>query len=132
MLTTTRGGVLTIGVVLAVYFASSGVDSLRIALNRAYNPPETRPWWLLKLESIAYVLVAAVALLALGFLIVLAPLAFATALKYRALARPAGAAIHLHALCHRRHPHRDRARASRTNGCPAAGGVSPRSRPASS
>ena len=82
VLGTTRGDVLTIGVVLAVYFASSGVDSLRIALNRAYNVTETRPWWLLKLESIGYVLVAAVALLALGFLIVLAPLAFATALKY--------------------------------------------------
>ena len=82
VLTTTRGGVLTIGVVLAVYFASSGVDSLRIALNRAYNPIETRSWWLLKLESIGYVLVAIVTLLALGFLIVLAPLAFATALKY--------------------------------------------------
>ena len=82
VLTVTRGGVLTIGVVLAVYFASSGVDSLRIALNRAYNPTETRPWWLLKLESIAYVLVAVAALLALGFLIVLAPLVFATAAKY--------------------------------------------------
>jgi membrane protein len=82
VLTTTRGGVLTIGVVLAVYFASSGVDSLRIALNRAYNVTETRAWWLLKLESIGYVVVAAVALLALGFLIVLAPLAFATAVKY--------------------------------------------------
>jgi membrane protein len=82
VLGTTRGGVLTIGVVLSIYFAASGVDSLRIALNRAYNAKETRPWWLLKLESIAYVLVAAVALLALGFLIVLAPLVFATWLKY--------------------------------------------------
>ena len=78
VLGTTRGGVLTIGVILAIYFASSGVDSLRIALNRAYNVVETRSWWLLKLESIAYVLVAAVSLLALGFLIVLAPLVFAT------------------------------------------------------
>jgi membrane protein len=82
VLGTTRGGVLTIGVVLAVFFASSGVDSLRIALNRAYNVTETRPFWLLKLESIGYVLVAAVALLALGFLIVLGPLFFATAVKY--------------------------------------------------
>jgi membrane protein len=82
VLGTTRGGVLTIGVVLAIYFASSGVDSLRIALNRAYNVTETRSIWLLKLESIAYVLVAAIALLALGFLIVLGPLIFATAAKY--------------------------------------------------
>jgi len=79
VLTTTRGGVLTIGVVLSVYFAASGVDSLRIALNRAYNATETRSIWLLKLESIAYVLVAALSLLALGFLIVLAPLVLATA-----------------------------------------------------
>jgi len=82
VLTTTRGGVLTIGVVLSVYFASSGVDSLRIALNRAYNVTETRSIWLLKLESIGYVLVAVLALLALGFLIVLAPLVFATWVKY--------------------------------------------------
>jgi membrane protein len=82
VLGTTRGGVLTIGVVLSIYFAASGVDSLRIGLTRAYNTKETRSWWLLKLESIAYVLVAAVALLALGFLIVLAPLVFATWLKY--------------------------------------------------
>ena len=82
MLTITRGGVLTVGVVLAIYFASSGVDSLRIALNRAYNVVETRSWWLLKLELIAYVLIAVFALLALGFLIVLAPLVFATALRY--------------------------------------------------
>jgi membrane protein len=82
VLGTTRGGVLTIGVVLSIFFASSGVDSLRIALNRAYNVTETRPFWLLKLESIGYVLVAAVAALALGFLIVLAPLAIATAERY--------------------------------------------------
>jgi len=82
VLTTTRGGVLTIGVVLAIYFSSSGVDSLRIALNRAYNVREIRSIWLLKLESIAYVLVGAIALLALGFLIVLAPLVFATWQKY--------------------------------------------------
>ena len=82
VLGTTRGGVLTLGVVLSIYFAASGVDSLRIALNRAYNAKETRAWWLLKLESIAYVLLAAFALLALGLLIVLAPLVFATWVKY--------------------------------------------------
>ncbi|MEY2503210.1 MAG: rane protein, partial [Verrucomicrobiota bacterium] len=34
VLTTTRGDALTVGVVLAVYFASNGVESLRVALNR--------------------------------------------------------------------------------------------------
>jgi membrane protein len=82
VLTTTRGGVLTLGAVFAVYFASSGVESLRIGLNRAYGLSEQRGWWLLRLESIGYVLVSALALLALAFLVVLGPLIFKAAAKY--------------------------------------------------
>ena len=82
VLTRTRGDILTIGFVFAVYFASSGIESLRIALNRAYGAAETRSWLLLRLESIAYVLIGAVALLALALLIVLGPLLFATAVKF--------------------------------------------------
>jgi membrane protein len=82
VLTITRGDVLTASAVFSVYFASSGVESLRIGLNRAYDVKETRNWLLLRIESIAYVLVGALALLALAFLVVLAPLMFATALKY--------------------------------------------------
>jgi membrane protein len=43
---------------------------------------EMRNWIVLRLESIVYVLIGAVAMLALGFLVVLGPLIFATALKY--------------------------------------------------
>jgi len=82
VLTTARGGVLTLGAVFAVYFASSGVESLRIGLNRAYGLQEQRGWWLLRLESIGYVLVSAFALLALAFLVVLGPLIFRAAGKY--------------------------------------------------
>jgi membrane protein len=82
VLTTTRGDVLTASAVFSVYFASSGVESLRIGLNRAYDATETRRWLLLRLESIVYVLVGALALLALAVLVVLAPLLFKTALKY--------------------------------------------------
>jgi membrane protein len=82
VLTTARGDVLTIGAVLAVYFASSGVESLRIGLNRAYGLKDHRSWWLLRLESIGYVLVSAIALLALAFLVVLGPLIFRAAVRY--------------------------------------------------
>ena len=82
VLTTARGDILTIGAVFAVYFSSSGIESLRIGLNRAYGLTETRPWWLLRLESIGYVLIAAMALLALAFLVVLGPLVFRAALAY--------------------------------------------------
>jgi membrane protein len=82
VLTTARGDVLTVGAIFAIYFASSGVESLRIGLNRAYGLVDPRPWWLCRLESIAYVLVAAVGLLALAFLVVLGPLVFRAALTY--------------------------------------------------
>src|ERR1700759_2400471 len=36
VLPTTRGDILPIGVALAIYFASNGVEALRTALNRAY------------------------------------------------------------------------------------------------
>lgn len=82
VLTGAQGGVLTVGLVLAIYFASNGVESLRVGLNRAYSVVETRSWYVLRLESIGYTLLAAAALLSLAFLIVLAPLMLAAARKY--------------------------------------------------
>jgi membrane protein len=82
VLTTTRGDILTIGAALAVYFASNGVEALRIALNRAYAVIETRTWYWLRLESIGYTLVAAFTSLAMAFLIVLGPLVLETARRH--------------------------------------------------
>lgn len=88
VLTNTRGDVLTFGVAFALYFASSGVESLRIGLNRAYDVPERRPWWLLRLESIFYVLVGAVAILAFSFLVVLAPFIWSKLVQYFPAVQP--------------------------------------------
>ena len=82
VLTTTRGDALTIGAVLAVYFASNGVEALRVALNRAYSVIETRRWYLLRLESIGYTLIAAFTALAMAFLIVLGPLIIEAARRH--------------------------------------------------
>jgi membrane protein len=82
VLTTAHSGLLTIGGALALYFSSNGIESLRIGLNRAYGVVEQRSWWLLRLESIGYMLVAALALIALSFLIVLGPLILQAAMLY--------------------------------------------------
>ncbi|MGY3602613.1 MULTISPECIES: YihY/virulence factor BrkB family protein [unclassified Bradyrhizobium] len=82
VLTTTRGDILTVGAALAVYFASNGVEALRVALNRAYAVPERRRWYWLRLESIGYTLIAAITSLAMAFLIVLGPLILETARHY--------------------------------------------------
>ncbi len=82
VLTTTRGDAFTLGLVLAIYFASNGIESLRVALNRAYSVTEPRSWYWLRLELIGYTLIAAFVALALALLIVLGPLLLAAARHY--------------------------------------------------
>jgi len=86
VLTTTRTDALTIGAVLSLYFASNGVEALRVALNRAYGVIEQRRWYWLRMESIGYTLVAAFTALAMAFLIVLGPLMLAAARRFIPLA----------------------------------------------
>jgi len=81
VLTQPRGGLLTIGAVLALYFSSSGVEALRTGLNRAYDALDHRPWWLLRLQSILFMMVASFGLLALAFLVVLGPLIWTQVLE---------------------------------------------------
>jgi len=82
VLTAPRGGLLTFGAVLALYFSTSAIEALRTGLNRAYACQETRPWWRLRLQSLVFALIASLALLALAFLIVLGPLIWASVLGF--------------------------------------------------
>jgi len=82
VLTQSNGNALTVGLALSLYFASNGVESLRVGLNRAYGVTETRAWYWLRLESIGYTLVAALVSLVLALLLVLGPLLIATARYY--------------------------------------------------
>ncbi len=82
VLTGQRQDLLTIGALLALYFASNAVQSVRIGLNRAYGIPETRPWWLTRLESIGFVIVGAAVLLTMAFAVVLAPLLWRGAVAF--------------------------------------------------
>ena len=47
----------TIGLALALWSASAGVDAIRSALNSIYVLKETRPWWRTKLESLVFTFV---------------------------------------------------------------------------
>lgn len=71
-----RGDLLTIGVALALWFASSGVEAMRVGLNRAYGKVENRNFLWLRLESIGFVLVGSLTFLTIAFLLVLAPVAW--------------------------------------------------------
>lgn len=75
VLTVPHGGLLTISVLAAAYFASNGVEALRISLNRAYRVHETRRWYVTRSISLAYVLAATLALAAVSVFLVFVPLA---------------------------------------------------------
>jgi membrane protein len=75
VLTIPRGGLLTVSVLAAAYFASNGVEALRISLNRAYRVQETRPWYFTRLASLGYVLIAVIIFAAISILLVALPLA---------------------------------------------------------
>lgn len=83
-------GVLTFGVVFAIYFSSNGVEALRVALNRSYGLVEQRPWWMTRLESIVYVLVSAITLLVISFLVVLGPISWDLIVRYVPALEPYG------------------------------------------
>ncbi len=75
VLTVQRGDLLTIGVLLAFFFASSGVEALRTSLNRAYRQIETRSAIVLRLQSLGFVLLATVTLVVTSLLLVAVPVA---------------------------------------------------------
>ncbi len=75
VLTVQRGDFLTISVIFAAFFASNGIEALRVSLNRAYRVAETRSLIFRRLQSFAFVLIATMGFLAISVLLVLAPLA---------------------------------------------------------
>jgi membrane protein len=90
VLTQQRSDILTFGAVLALYFSSSGVESLRVGLNRAYGIRDMRSWWVTRLESIAYVICGAFAMLGFALLIVLGPIIWRTAVSLLPALEPFG------------------------------------------
>lgn len=68
-----RRNVLTISIVLTLLVATNGVESLRVALCRAYGVQRFRPWWQARLIGVAFILIGAGALVASSVLVVLWP-----------------------------------------------------------
>jgi membrane protein len=55
-----QGGLLTVGVVGAIWSSSAAVTAIITALNRAYDIDEWRPWWKRRLIAIALTIALAV------------------------------------------------------------------------
>ena len=63
--------VLTIGILGALWSSSGAMTSIVSALNTAYDVPETRPWWKVRLTAIALT-IALVMFVLLSFVIIVA------------------------------------------------------------
>ncbi len=68
-----KGGLLSIGILVALWTASVGVRSLMNAMNKAYDVQEGRPSWKLALLSLVYTVGIAVMLLLAAGLMVIGP-----------------------------------------------------------
>ena len=68
-----RIDLLTFGGFLALFFATSAVETLRTVLNGAYRVQETRPYPLCLLLSMTLVLLSAVSMLVLSWAVVVGP-----------------------------------------------------------
>lgn len=75
VLTVERKGVLTLGILVMIFFASAGVEALRVSLNRAYRVKETRSIFYLRAQSVAFVVIGTMGFIIVSTLLVLAPLA---------------------------------------------------------
>jgi len=75
-----RYELLTIGAIIALFFATSAIESLRAALNVAYRVRETRTYLTCLAQSGFFVLVSAIGILALAWGVVVGP-AYAAKLK---------------------------------------------------
>lgn len=63
------GSKLTVGLVVTLWSASAGIDSIRAALNAVYDLKETRNWFNTKLQSLILTLII-IGLVAVGLLLV--------------------------------------------------------------
>ncbi|MEN8207179.1 MAG: YihY/virulence factor BrkB family protein [Pseudomonadota bacterium] len=73
---TASKGFLIFGIVLAIIFASSGIEAIRVALNRAYGDSDEWPIWKQRLKSLIFVIVGAILILLISVLLVFLPLYF--------------------------------------------------------
>ena len=75
-----RIDLLTVSGFLALFFATSAIETLRAALNGAYRVRETRPYPLCLLISMLFVFVSAISSLVLTWAVVFGPSVFGTAI----------------------------------------------------
>ncbi|MGR3804296.1 YihY/virulence factor BrkB family protein [Marinibacterium profundimaris] len=71
--TSDTSGLISVGGVLALYFASNGVDAIREAMTTAYREEDNRPFWKQRLLCLIFVLVGSALVVVVAILAVALP-----------------------------------------------------------
>lgn len=66
---------VTLGAVLAIVFASNGVDAIRVVITDAYREVDPRPFWKVRLLAVVFVIAGSAMFLVAGVVSVIVPLA---------------------------------------------------------
>ena len=80
-----RGGLLSLGFVMAVYFSTNGIHSLIVAFNQSRHTVETRSWIKQRLVSIVLVFILSLLIIIAIVLITLGPVALDFLVKHHML-----------------------------------------------
>jgi membrane protein len=67
-------GILTVGIVGAVWSSSAALGAMIDAMNRAYDVKESRPWWKVRLIAMALTIALAVFILVSSLLVLVGPM----------------------------------------------------------
>jgi membrane protein len=73
VMSTRRTGLMTVSILAALWATSSGIEALREALNKAYGVEETRPIWLLRLQSLAFTIIFSICIIVVMLVLVIGP-----------------------------------------------------------
>lgn len=68
-----RGGLLSLGFVLALYFSTNGISSLMVSFNQSIHQVETRPYYLQQLVCVLLVIIISIIIIIAISLVTIAP-----------------------------------------------------------
>lgn len=73
LVTQPKGGLLSFGIIAAIWTSSSAILAITAGLNRAYDVEESRPWWKVRLVAMALVLGSSLFVIAATVLLIFGP-----------------------------------------------------------
>jgi membrane protein len=93
VLTARSPSLVTLGAIGTLWSASSGIEALRLSLNRAYANAETRPFWIRRLQSIFFIIMGSIVFLILPVVIIAGPKLVELAGRYAPVGDLLGVAV---------------------------------------